>query len=37
MQEVITLYNQNRLEIEKLLIETIRNNGQMMQSGVAEI
>ncbi len=37
MQELISLYSQNRLEIEKLLIETIRNNGQMMQSGVAEI
>ncbi|WP_019556546.1 hypothetical protein [Thiomicrorhabdus arctica] len=37
MQEVITLYNQNRLEIEKLLIETIRTNGHIAQSGLPEI
>lgn len=32
MQEFISLYNEYQSEIEKFLIETIRNNGQLMQN-----
>ncbi len=37
MQEMITLYNQNKSEIEKFLIETIRNNGHIMHYELEEM
>ncbi len=37
MQEMITLYNQNKSEIEKFLIETIRNNGHIMHCELVEM
>ena len=37
MQEVITLYNQNKSEIEKFLIESIHNNGHIMHYDLAEM
>ncbi|WP_178861764.1 PDC sensor domain-containing protein [Thiomicrorhabdus cannonii] len=37
MQEFISLYNENREDIEKFLIETLRNNGQIMHNNEAEI
>ncbi|MBD3754788.1 MAG: hypothetical protein IE937_04010 [Gammaproteobacteria bacterium] len=37
MQEFISLYNENREDIEKFLIETLRNNGQIMHNNEVEI
>jgi hypothetical protein len=37
MQEIISLYNQHRAEIEKFLIESIRNNGHIMHYELSEI
>lgn len=37
MQEFISLYNENRADIESFLIETLRNNGQIMHNNATEI
>ncbi|MGM0541218.1 MAG: hypothetical protein ACQEQR_02115 [Pseudomonadota bacterium] len=37
MQEEIALYNQNRAEIEKFLIESIHNNGHIMDYELADM
>ncbi len=37
MQEAITLYNQNRAEIEKFLIESIHNNGHIKHYELTEM
>ncbi|MDX1346823.1 MAG: hypothetical protein R3189_01090 [Thiomicrorhabdus chilensis] len=37
MQEFIRLYNQHRSDIEKFLIETIRNNGQLMHVNIEDM